>query len=170
MKYFVTLPYLLSMYLTSSGRGFLPLVSWDQAVSPVYIVLAAASSIQGRKGRVWYTSVLDPNRLLAGIHKKTPSQSHTKLGNSRRLFTCEEISCQKSLFLFNSTNISEQHLTTCDFTSIRVPVINVILYRVVIHVRDGKITLWGTFEMVLILVLPSELWQLVSYFIPFFYN
>ena len=37
------------MYLTSSGRGFLPLVSWDQAVSPVYIVLAAACSIQGKE-------------------------------------------------------------------------------------------------------------------------
>ena len=49
MKHFVTLPYLLSMYLTSSGRGFLPLVSWDQAVTPVYIVLTAAYSIQGKE-------------------------------------------------------------------------------------------------------------------------
>ena len=47
VKYFVTLPYLLSMYSTSSGRGFLPLVSWDQAVTSVYIVLTAACSIQG---------------------------------------------------------------------------------------------------------------------------
>ena len=38
------------MYLTSSGRGFLPLVSWDQAVTPVYIVLTAASAqIQGKE-------------------------------------------------------------------------------------------------------------------------
>ena len=37
------------MYLTSSGRGFLPLVSWDQAVTPVYIVLTAACSIQGKE-------------------------------------------------------------------------------------------------------------------------
>ena len=37
------------MYLTSSGRGFLPLVSWDQAVTPVYIVLTAAYSIQGKE-------------------------------------------------------------------------------------------------------------------------
>ena len=49
MKHFVTLPYLLSMYLTSSGRGFLPLVSWDQAVTPVYIVLTAACAIQGKE-------------------------------------------------------------------------------------------------------------------------
>ena len=49
VKHFVTLPYLLSMYLTSSGRGFLPLVSWDQAVTPVYIVLTAAYSIQGKE-------------------------------------------------------------------------------------------------------------------------
>ena len=37
------------MYLTSSGRGFLPLVSWDQAVSSAYIVLTAAYSIQGKE-------------------------------------------------------------------------------------------------------------------------
>ena len=37
------------MYLTSSGRGFLPLVSLDQAVTPVYIVLTAAYSIQGKE-------------------------------------------------------------------------------------------------------------------------
>ena len=37
------------MYSTSSGRGFLPLVSWDQAVTPVYIVLTAAYSIQGKE-------------------------------------------------------------------------------------------------------------------------
>ena len=37
------------MYLTSSGRGFLPLVSSDQAVTPVYIVLTAAYSIQGKE-------------------------------------------------------------------------------------------------------------------------
>ena len=49
MKHFVALPYLLSMYLTSSGRGFLPLVSWDQAVTSVYIVLTAACSIQGKE-------------------------------------------------------------------------------------------------------------------------
>ena len=49
MKHFVTLPYLLSMYLTSSGRGFLPLVSWDQAVTSVYIVLTAACSIQEKE-------------------------------------------------------------------------------------------------------------------------
>ena len=49
MKHFVTLPYLLSVYLTSSGRGFLPLVSWDQVVTPVYIVLTAAHSIQGKE-------------------------------------------------------------------------------------------------------------------------
>ena len=37
------------MYSTSSGGGFLPLVSWDQAVTPVYIVLTAAYSIQGKE-------------------------------------------------------------------------------------------------------------------------
>ena len=37
------------MYLTSRGKGFLPLLSWDQAVSPVYIVLTAAYSIQGKE-------------------------------------------------------------------------------------------------------------------------
>ena len=37
------------MYLTSSGRGFLPLVSLDQAVTSVYIVLTAAYSIQGKE-------------------------------------------------------------------------------------------------------------------------
>ena len=37
------------MYLTSSGRGFLPLVSWDQAVTPVYIVLTATCAIQGKE-------------------------------------------------------------------------------------------------------------------------
>ena len=37
------------MYSTSSGRGFLPLVSWDQAVTPVYIVLTAACTIQGKE-------------------------------------------------------------------------------------------------------------------------
>ena len=37
------------MYLTSSGRDFLPLVSWDQAVTPVYIVLTVAYLIQGKE-------------------------------------------------------------------------------------------------------------------------
>ena len=40
------------MYSTSSGRGFLPPVSWDQAVTPVYIVLTAAYSIQGKEERI----------------------------------------------------------------------------------------------------------------------
>ena len=34
MKHFVTLPYLLSMYSTSSGRGFLPLVIAAHEISP----------------------------------------------------------------------------------------------------------------------------------------
>ena len=34
MKHFVTLPYLLSMYSTSSGRGFLPLVTAAHEISP----------------------------------------------------------------------------------------------------------------------------------------
>ena len=34
MKHFVTLPYLLSMYSTSSGRGFLPLVTAVHEISP----------------------------------------------------------------------------------------------------------------------------------------
>ena len=37
------------MYSTSSGKGFLPLVSWDQAVTSVYIVLTAACPIQGKE-------------------------------------------------------------------------------------------------------------------------
>ena len=36
MKHFVTLPYLLSMYSTSSGRGFLPLVTAAHEISPSY--------------------------------------------------------------------------------------------------------------------------------------
>ena len=70
MKHFVTLPYLLSMYLTSSGRGFLPLVSWDQAVTPVYIVLTAAYSIQGKEEECmdthpWASWILLPIPLAA---------------------------------------------------------------------------------------------------------
>ena len=86
MKHFVTLPYLLSMYLTSSGRGFLPLDSWDQAVTPVYIVLTAACSIQGKRS-VWYTSVLLPdidllnNFCPACLKKQTVKLSFSSKGS-----------------------------------------------------------------------------------------
>ena len=65
------------MYLTGSGRGFLPLVSWDQAVTPVYIVLTAAYSIQGKEEecmihiRGWSLSnPVDPEMLCASFYTR----------------------------------------------------------------------------------------------------
>ena len=55
-----------SDYSLFGGIGFLPLVNRDHAVTLVYTVLAAASSIQGRErvrgARYTYTSVAGTNR------------------------------------------------------------------------------------------------------------
>ena len=107
MKHFVTLPYLLSMYLSSSGRGFLPLVSWDQAVTPVYIVLTAACVIQEKRSvhgcvytHPWecMIHIRGPNSLFKwqNVHRAPAERVEKNI-------TFNDILCQSSVNIRQST-------------------------------------------------------------------